>query len=118
MTYRITIPANTSATLRRPIADGLYIYESGTIAEEAEGVEYTGTSDGYATFEVGSGEYLFSVSGTSPDGIGTIQNPKTKKPNEETAYNLSGQQIENPLSSNHKSPQGIVITGGKKIAVR
>ena len=118
MTYRITIPANTSATLRLPIADGLYIYESGTIAEEAEGVEYTGTSDGYATFEVGSGEYLFSVSGTSPDGIGTIQNPKTKKPNEETAYNLSGQQIENPLSSNHKSPQGIVITGGKKIAVR
>ena len=118
MTYRITIPANTSATLRLPVTDGLYIYENGTIAEAAEGVEYIGTADGYATFEVGSGEYIFSVSHDSHDGIGTIPKTKDKIQKEETAYNLSGQQIAHHTSSNRKSPQGVVITGGKKIAVK
>ena len=120
MTYHITIPANTSASLRLPIEDGLYIYESGTIAEEAEGVEYIGTADGYATFEVGSGEYLFSVSNESPDGIKAVEDSRQQTTDNGLlpAYNLSGQQIVYSKLSNSKFPQGIVITGGKKIAVK
>jgi len=106
--------------LRLPIEDGLYIYESGTIAEEAEGVEYIGTADGYATFEVGSGEYLFSVSNESPDGIKAVEDNRQQTTDNGLlpAYNLSGQQIVYSKLSNSKFPQGIVITGGKKIAVK
>ena len=119
MTYRITIPANTSATLRLPIEDGLYIYESGTIAEEAEGVEYIGTADGYATFEVGSGEYLFSVSNESPDGIKAIDDNRQQTTADGPVYNLSGQLLNSQWSMvNGKLSQGVVITGGKKIAIK
>ena len=108
MTYRVTVPANTTATLRLPIADGLYVYESGEVADEAEGVEYTGTADGYATFEVGSGSYLFSVSSKVPDSIGEVKSKESKVNNEETAYNLAGQVV------NADRHHGIVIMGGKK----
>ena len=108
MTYRVTVPANTTATLRLPIADGLYVYESGEVADEAEGVEYTGTADGYATFEVGSGSYLFSVSSKVPDNIGEVKSEESKVNNEETAYNLAGQVV------NADRHHGIVIMGGKK----
>ena len=126
MTYHITIPANTSASLRLPIEDGLYIYESGTIAEEAEGVEYIGTADGYATFEVGSGEYLFSVSNESPDGIKAVEDSRQQTTDNGLlpAYNLSGQMVNGQMVNGQwsvaggKQPQGIVITGGKKIAVK
>lgn len=118
MTYSVTIPANTSATLRLPIADGLYVYESGQEAELAEGVTYMGTSDGYAIYEVGSGSYLFSVSSEIPDGLGEVESGKLKVENDAAAYNLAGQQIVNSKSSNGKWLHGIVITGGKKIAVK
>ena len=111
MTYRVTIPANTSATLRLPIENGLYIYESGILAEEAEGVQYLGTADGYATYEVGSGSYLFMVSTENPDGIREMKNEELRIKNEKpTAYNLAGQRLPDAASAH-----GIVITEGKKI---
>ena len=112
MTYRVTVPANTTATLRLPIADGLYVYESGEVADEAEGVEYTGTADGYATFEVGSGSYLFSVSSKVPDNIGEVKSEESKVNNEETAYNLAGQKMESITRG------GLYIVNGKKVLVK
>jgi hypothetical protein len=82
------------------------------VAEEAEGVTYIETADGYAIYEVGSGSYLFSVSTEIPDRIGAIQNLKHKNQKDGTAYNLAGQMI------NGQWPHGIVITNGKKIAVK
>ena len=117
MTYRVTVPANTSATLRLPVDEGLYIYESGVPAEEAEGVQYLGTADGYATYEVGSGSYFFMVSTESPDGIGEVKNEKLKMKNgEATWYDLQGRRIDSKLFTLHSSlPKGIAITEGKKI---
>ncbi len=115
MTYSVTIPANTSATLRLPIADGLYVYESGQEAELAEGVTYMGTADGYAIYEVGSGSYLFSVSSEIPDGLKGLRDLKDSKDlrdPKDTVYSIDGKIL--PTDSVH----GIVITGGKKIAVK
>ena len=115
MTYRVTIPANTTATLRLPIAEGLYIYEGNELtelAETAEGVQYVETADGYAIYEVGSGSYVFHVSSTMPDGIGAVEGEKTKARKGEPKYNLAGQMISD--SFHH----GIVISEGKKIAVK
>ena len=111
MTYRVTIPANTSATLRLPVGDGLYVYESGEVAEEAEGVTYTGTADGYATYEVGSGSYLFRVSTDDPNGIkGIGEKAKSGRQDVGTYYNLEGM-----LLPDESAARGIVISGGKKM---
>lgn len=112
MTYRVTIPANTTATLRLPISDGLYIYESGQVAEEAEGVQYLGTADGYATYEVGSGSYLFHVSTDDPTSVNEELRMKNEELNDGAVYDLGGRRIGPSLYSLNK---GVVITGGKKI---
>ena len=111
MTYRVTIPANTSATLRLPVGEGLYVYESGEVAEDAEGVTYTGTADGYATYEVGSGSYLFRVSTDDPNAIkGIDEKAKSSRQDVGSYYNLEGMLLPDETAS-----RGIVIIGGKKI---
>jgi alpha-L-rhamnosidase len=113
MTYRVTIPANTSATVCLPIADGLYVYESGEFAEEVEGIEYIGTVDGYATFNAGSGSYLFSVSSEVPVGIKNVGQNLNPGKNADAYYSLNGMRLPDDSSA-----RGIVITGGKKIVVK
>lgn len=113
MTYRVTIPANTSATVCLPISDGLYVYESGEFAEEVEGIEYIGTVDGYATFKVGSGSYLFSVSSEVPVGIKDVGQNLNSGKNADAYYSLNGMRLPDDSSA-----RGIVITGGKKIVVK
>ncbi len=113
MTYRVTIPANTTATLRLPIADGYYIYESGVWAEEVEDLKYLGTADGYATFEVGSGSYLFSVTDEMPVGIKQPTEGQGARTREHTYYRLDGIQLPDDASAH-----GIVISDGKKIIKR
>ena len=113
MTYRVTIPANTSATVCLPISDGLYVYESGEFAEEVEGIEYIGTVDGYATFNVGSGSYLFSVSSEVPVGIKNVGQNLNSGKNGDAYYSLNGMRLPDDSSA-----RGIVITGGKKIVVK
>ena len=113
MTYRVTIPANTSATVCLPISDGLYVYESGEFAEEVEGIEYIGTVDGYATFKVGSGSYLFSVSSEVPVGIKNVGQNLNPGKNADAYYSLNGMRLPDDSSA-----RGIVITGGKKIVVK
>lgn len=60
-TYKVTVPANTTAQLLMPVADGNTVYEGEIPAEEAEGVKYEGTADGKAVFTLGSGQYSFST---------------------------------------------------------
>ena len=114
MTYRVTIPAGTTATLRLPISDGFYIYESGTLAENAEGVQYIGTADGYATYEVGSGSYLFSISSDSPDGISGIKNEKS---NDGVWYDLGGRKLPLTALPQRGSREGanLLVTKDRKI---
>ncbi len=54
----------------------------------------------------------------TPDGISEVKSEKLKVKNEETAYNLSGQQIVNRTSSNRKWPRGIIVSGGRKILMK
>ena len=58
----------------------------------------------------------------TPDGIGTIQSQETRDNGQgtrdkgqetRTAYYLSGQKI-----ANRKSPQGLIISGGRKILMK
>ena len=114
MTYRVTIPANTTATLRLPISDGLYIYESGQLAENAEGVTYIETAEGYATYEVGSGSYLFMVSTESPTSIQTIDNGQ--QTTDGAVYDLGGRRIGSSfLTLNSSFNKGIKIIGNRKV---
>ena len=82
LSYHATVPANTTATLRLPVADNAKILESGQPVEEAEGVVYLGISDGVAEFTLGSGKYHFTLSGgtgvteiTSDNRLQVIPNP-------------------------------------------
>lgn len=113
MTYRVTIPANTTATLRLPVEDGLYVYESGEPAADAEGVKYVGTKDGYAVYEVGSGSYLFSVSKTMTDGISNVNGNGNN--NLGMVYDLSGRRIQSE-SDIHNAQ--LVIKNGHVVSVR
>ncbi|MBN2291596.1 MAG: glycoside hydrolase family 78 protein, partial [Pirellulales bacterium] len=59
LTLKVTIPANTSATVHVPTSDADKILESGRPAAEVEGIKLIGTTDGAAKYEVGSGCYVF-----------------------------------------------------------
>ena len=60
-TFDISVPANTSATVRIPAADANRVLESGKSIENAEGVRFVRQENGTAVFEVGSGDYKFTV---------------------------------------------------------
>lgn len=59
--HRVSIPANTTATVFVPAASAESVREGKGPASEAAGVRYLRQEDGYAVFAVGSGEYEFSV---------------------------------------------------------
>lgn len=61
LSYKVTVPANTTARLLMPVAEGSKVYESGRPAEESEGVKYEGTTDDRAVFTLGSGSYSFTT---------------------------------------------------------
>lgn len=63
VTWRVTIPANTTAELRVPAADAAKITESGVPAQQAEGLKFVKTDNGKAVFEAGSGTYVFEIAG-------------------------------------------------------
>ena len=59
--FDITIPANTTASLRLPVPESGRVYlESGQSAESAQGVETLGENEGKMLFELGSGSYFFT----------------------------------------------------------
>jgi alpha-L-rhamnosidase len=55
----VSIPPNTTATVRVPTVQPDAVTESGKPAEQAEGVRFMGTEKGAAVYEVGSGRYVF-----------------------------------------------------------
>lgn len=86
LTYRVTVPANTTATVYYPMANGQSdVFEGSSKASEADGVEALGIIDGKAVFNIGSGSYVFSPSGMSSiedvtatdDNISVYPNPAT-----------------------------------------
>jgi len=72
-TLKASVPANTTATVVVPSDD-----EAALAVDTVEGVDYVGTEDGKATFEVVSGDYVFTsavkerytvtASGSAPGG--------------------------------------------------
>ncbi len=58
---KLTVPPNTTATLRLPTADASAITESARPAAQAQGVKLTGTADGIAVFDLAAGHYEFAT---------------------------------------------------------
>ena len=56
---RVTIPANTTATVWVPASDAASVTEGSTPARRAEGVKFLRDEPGAVVFEVGSGTYEF-----------------------------------------------------------
>ena len=56
------MPANTTATIYVPAADGADVREGDIPAAEAAGVRFLRREGGAAVYEVGSGSYRFTVS--------------------------------------------------------
>ncbi|MFD7924180.1 family 78 glycoside hydrolase catalytic domain [Streptomyces sp. NPDC059740] len=57
LTYRATVPANSTATLRLPTADAASVREGRTPLSHVPGVEYLGYEDGTASYRLPSGTY-------------------------------------------------------------
>ena len=58
---RVTIPANTTATVVMPAAEGSSVFESGRRVGKAPGVKFIRRDAGAAVFEVASGTYDFET---------------------------------------------------------
>lgn len=59
--YKITVPANTTATVFLPAADLDHVKESGRAVSGSEGVKWLRNESGYVVLETGSGDYEFSA---------------------------------------------------------
>jgi len=58
--WHITVPANTTATVYMPAKDVSHVTENGQPVENASGVSFLRTENGFTVFEVDSGSYAFS----------------------------------------------------------
>jgi alpha-L-rhamnosidase len=58
---KVTIPANTTATVAMPAADASSVFESGRAAEKVRGIKFVRMDAGAALFEAGSGTYEFET---------------------------------------------------------
>ena len=58
-TLRVTVPANTTATVYAPAASTDSVTESGRPAARSKGVKFLRSEDGRAVFEIESGSYVF-----------------------------------------------------------
>jgi alpha-L-rhamnosidase len=59
--WRVIVPANTTATLYVPAADGAEVHEGDSPAAEAEGVTFLRREGGANVYEVQSGSYRFTA---------------------------------------------------------
>jgi alpha-L-rhamnosidase len=60
-TLRVSVPANSTATVYVPTPDVAAVTEGAGVAGQAVGVMAKGTDGDAAVFEVGSGDYVFSA---------------------------------------------------------
>ena len=61
LTLKVTIPANTTATVYIPTVNAATIEEGGRSVMSADSVRFIGTDGDNAIFEVGSGNYKFTT---------------------------------------------------------
>jgi alpha-L-rhamnosidase len=61
MMYTITVPPNTTATIRVPATDAAAVREGDRLAQQSPGVEFVGAAEGSVAFRVGSGTYQFGA---------------------------------------------------------
>jgi len=62
LTYKATVPANTTATLYLPLSnDADVVYEGEVLAQNAEGVTFVKKENGKAVYELNSGSYTFNL---------------------------------------------------------
>jgi alpha-L-rhamnosidase len=58
--WRITVPANTTATVYVPALNAAHIIENGNSVENAQGITFLRTENGFAVFDIKAGSYSFS----------------------------------------------------------
>jgi alpha-L-rhamnosidase len=58
---KVTIPANTMATVYVPVADPATVKEGGKDVTDAPGAKFLRVEDKHTLFEVGSGTYRFTA---------------------------------------------------------
>jgi alpha-L-rhamnosidase len=58
---QVAVPPNTTATVYVRAKDASSVTEGGQPAAQAEGVKFVGTEDGFAVFDVESGQYSFTA---------------------------------------------------------
>jgi len=61
LTLDVTVPGNTTATVRMPAASRWAVTEGGVPAEQAEAVRFVKMDKGVAVYEIGSGSYAFAT---------------------------------------------------------
>lgn len=61
LTFTVTIPVNTTATIALPTKDGAQIFEGNIPVEDAEGVTFIQEEEERILFKIGSGTYHFQV---------------------------------------------------------
>jgi alpha-L-rhamnosidase len=57
--WEITVPGNATATVYIPITDKPNVTESGQEASSAKGVKLLRMENGFAVYQIGSGNYSF-----------------------------------------------------------
>ena len=110
MSYDVTIPANTTATLYMPVADGYELKESGQPVSECADIEYLGIENGRAVCRLGSGSYRFTVDNAT--NVGAVQESYLPKAAFSPVFNLSGMYLGEETDS---LPRGIYIQAGRKM---
>lgn len=106
VTYNVTVPANTTATVYLPCSEGTEVTEGGVRADEAEGVTFVKYENGKAVYNIGSGSYSFSV-----DVNSGIKNTAAADLHADTFYNLQGMR----LDDGSQVPYGVYIHNGRKV---
>ena len=115
LTYDCTIPSNSTATLHLPVYDEKTpVYESGVIADEAEGVEYVGFENGCKIYRLGSGSYRF----TTNLKTGITSAIQSAEKGNAPIFDLSGRILRTDNVSVEGLHQGVYISDGKKIFVK
>jgi len=61
VTYEVTIPPNSTATLLLPVPSGKKVRENGKPVKKARGVKFVRYENGKAVYELKPGSYIFSI---------------------------------------------------------
>ncbi len=88
-TYRLSVPAGTTALVTLPIIRGKQLTEGRMALENVEGVEDVRYADTLVTFTLGSGDYEFTLDGS------TLERPQ-EDPDKPRGEEVTSQYLLNP----------------------